>query len=267
MNGLGIHQYGPHAGVPLVLLHAFPFDHRMWNGVIEALPDLWTIAVDAPGFADSASPRIVAEGCRTGAQGLDLFADALARQLEELAVPSAIVAGVSMGGYTALALAERHPELIAGLALIDTKAAPDAMEAAENRRTMAAEARRGVSTGLRHMAGNVLADETERNRPDMFNQVVRWIGQAPFAGIAWAQDAMAERPGRLHVLQGLDVPAVVVRGEADDMASAAEHEEMAGALGCELVTVAHAGHLSPFEQPAEVAAHLRGLHQRVSAGA
>lgn len=264
MNGLGVQEHGPRRGIPLVLLHAFPFDHRMWNDVIDELSDVWTIAIDAPGFADSASPRILMERVEPGVYGLEMFADSVATLLAKSGIDKAVIAGVSMGGYTALAIAERHPDLVAGLALIDTKASPDDDVAAENRRTMADEASRGISTGLRHMAGKVLSDETEDERPAMYTQVVKWIGQAPFAGIAWAQKSMADRPGRLHVLEGLDVPAVVIRGEHDDLSTQSDHQEMADALGCELVTIEHAGHLSPFEQPQEVAGALRELMARVN---
>lgn len=267
MNDLGYHEDGPRRGIPLVLLHAFPFDHRMFTAMVDELSDVRTIAFDAPGFADAATPRMVAERIKTGAYGLELYADAVAASLADEGIERAVIAGVSMGGYTALALAERHPDLIAGLALIDTKASADDDVAAENRRTMAEEASRGVSTGLRNMAGKVLSDKTTDERPEMFTQVVKWIGQAPFAGIAWAQESMADRPARLHVLKKLDVPAVVVRGEDDELSSHADHAEMADALGCEVQTIEGAGHLAPYEQPAAVARVLRELMSRVEAPA
>src|SRR5688572_18090650 len=95
----------------LVLLHGYPFDHTMWEGVIRGLgSEQKVIAPDLRGFG---SPPGSAE------PSLDSMADDVARKLDG----TAVVAGFSMGGYVALALADRHPEKIAGLALINSQAA------------------------------------------------------------------------------------------------------------------------------------------------
>ena len=57
---LALHRHGPAEGLPLVLLHAFPVDSRMWDGVIAHLVDLPVITLDAPGFGDSPPPDDVA---------------------------------------------------------------------------------------------------------------------------------------------------------------------------------------------------------------
>jgi pimeloyl-ACP methyl ester carboxylesterase len=79
------------------------------------------------------------------------------------------------------------------------------------------------------------------------------IGSHAGDGIAWGQRAMAKRPDRLAVLKGLDVPAAVVRGDADGIASAAEAESMARALGVSVETLGGVGHLAAVEAPRMVA--------------
>src|SRR4029434_10332953 len=69
---------------------------------------------------------------------LELIADDVARQLPG----EAVIAGFSMGGYVALALAEKHPELVAGLALVNSQAAADTEEAREGRRAMIEKVRK-----------------------------------------------------------------------------------------------------------------------------
>jgi pimeloyl-ACP methyl ester carboxylesterase len=64
---------------------------------------------------------------------------------------------------------------------------------------------------------------------------------------------MARRPDRLAVLKGLDVPAAVVRGDADGIASEADAQAMADALEVEVLTIAGVGHLTALEAPREVA--------------
>ncbi|GMA30705.1 alpha/beta fold hydrolase [Litorihabitans aurantiacus] len=117
----------PRVQIPLVLLHGFPFDASMWDEVVEDLVDdgVPTIALDAPGFGQSEVPD--------GEPSLELAADAVAATLDELGVDRAVVAGLSMGGYIALALAARHASRLAGLALLDTKASADSEDARANR--------------------------------------------------------------------------------------------------------------------------------------
>ena len=108
----------------LVLLHGYPFDHTMWERVIRGLgSDRKVIAPDLRGFG---SPPGSAE------PSLDSMADDVAGKFNGMA----FVAGFSMGGYVALALAERHPHKIAGLALINSQAAADTEEVRNARRSM-----------------------------------------------------------------------------------------------------------------------------------
>ncbi|MDO5700674.1 MAG: alpha/beta hydrolase [Bowdeniella nasicola] len=263
MTELGYHESGNRDGIPLVALHAFPLDHRMFNPMINELGERWVIAPDAPGFGDSASPRRVADSVDSSPFGLECYADAIAAASAEARLDRIVLAGVSMGGYVAMAVAERHPDLIAGLALIDTKSRADGDEAAENRRIMAEEVGRGVATSMRTMPTMMLGDTTLAEHREVRTELVHWIGQAPLEGIAWAQLAIAERPDRTEVLRGLDVPAVVIRGAEDKLSSAADHEAMAEALGCAVETVNGVGHLAPLEAPAEVARIIAGLMDRV----
>ncbi|WP_154795097.1 alpha/beta fold hydrolase [Occultella kanbiaonis] len=260
MTALALHRYGPDAdaGVPLVLLHGFPLDSRMWSYVITSLPLVPVVAVDAPGFgASSALP----DG------GLEAFADAVAAGLADVGVTRAVVAGLSMGGYVALALAERHPDLLAGLALLDTKASADD-EAGRAKRLDVARAARGAdgAAAVAPMLATVLGETTHAQRPEVVEEVRGWLAQAPPSAISWAQESMAVRPDRHPVLEDLrerGVAGLVLRGAEDVMASAQDHERMARALGVDVVQVPASGHLSAVETPQPVAHALAELRHTV----
>src|SRR5262245_28954754 len=103
-------------GLPVVLLHAFPFDRAMWE------PQLGSIA--AAGFRVLA-PDLPEFGETT--PGSEVFAierssDVIADLFDEIGIEQAVVGGLSMGGYIALALARRHPNRLRALILADTKA-------------------------------------------------------------------------------------------------------------------------------------------------
>lgn len=264
---LALHRHGPASGLPLVLLHGFPLDARMWDDVVAQLPDVPVLTLDAPGFGASPAPDDVAAAVsREPGPSLETYADAVAATLRGEGVDRAVVAGLSMGGYVTLALAERHRGLLAAVGLLDTRADADGDDARANRLRMAEEAGRSGADAVAGMVDVVLGETTRAERPEVVDRVRGWAAQGTPAGIAWAQRAMAARPARLSALEDLEVPGLVLRG-AEDLTSTQEAAEaMARALGgeSELVVVPRAGHMSAVEDPAAVAQALRRLHASVA---
>jgi pimeloyl-ACP methyl ester carboxylesterase len=247
------------AGVPLVLLHAFPLSRAMWAPVLPALAGAaQVILVDLPGLGDSPLPA-------SGDPSVEVSADAVVAVLDRLDVRQAVLAGVSMGGYVALALARRHPGRVAGLALIDTRAEADAEPARVNRLRMAEAVLGDAGTrALAPMLDTLLGRTTHARRPAVVDTVREWLAQAPPSGVAWSQRAMAVRPDSTPVLGGLAVPAAVLVGEEDELSPPPVAQAMAAALPDAVLTVIPgAGHLSPLEAPQQVAAALTGLVLRV----
>lgn len=275
---------------PLILLHAFPVDARMWAAVGRLITaSTPVIAIDLPGMGAAPVPE--------DEPSVEVTADAIAAMLStslpvgpghpsdqatasdpahssDRATPSdpaepagstvapgpAVVAGLSMGGYVALALAERHPELVAALALLDTKAAADTPEAAAHRRRIADEVERtGSVDPVRSMVATVLGDTTRATRADLVQQVTDWIDDQHPAGIAWSQRAMAARPDRSHVLSGWTRPALVLVGAEDGPTPPEQAAAMADLLGVDPVQVPAAGHMTAIEQPTAVARALNTL--------
>jgi len=243
----------------LVLLHGFPLDHRMWDDLTGSLAtDLQVLAPDLPGLGGAAVPD--------GEPSVDRSADEVAALVEAAGHERVVVAGLSMGGYVALALAERHPGLVAGLALVDTKSTADEEPARANRERVADEVESSGSVeAVLGMVGSLLSDESVRERPDLPSIVTGWIREQQPSGIAWSQRAMATRSDRSDVLADFDGPVVVVVGEDDTITPLAAAQHMAStARDAELVTVPGAGHLSALEAPGPVAAALDRLLRRAA---
>lgn len=246
-----VNSSGPaSSGPPLVLLAPFPFDGRVWAEVAGLLgADAWT--VDPPGFG----------GDPDADPSLDAYAQAVLDALDARGVGRFVVAGNSMGGYAAMALADLAPDRIAGLGLFGTKSTADTDEGRAGRLAMSSAVESGtpVPEALGAMRGKLLGASTVSTRPEVDAQVDAWIAQATPVGIAWAQRAMAARPDRTEVLAGLAVPAVVVRGSEDALMDAASQQVMADALGVEVDELAGCGHLIPLEAPAAAAEALARL--------
>lgn len=241
---------------PLVLLHAFPLDSRMWQPVTDQLPDIPVLLVDAPGFG----------GKPAGEPGLDHLAAQVVSEIRALGVEQAVVAGLSMGGYVTMAIAEHTPEILAGIGLLSTKASADLEPARTKRLDMVTAIERGEHEVAVPMLEGLLGETTRASRSavEMVDDMREQLRNAPLAGLVWAQRSMAERPDRLAALTALPdtLPALVLRGTEDTLMSADDAAAMARELGTEVVDIAGSGHLAAIEQPEAVAEALADLYRR-----
>lgn len=254
----------------LVLLHAYPLDSRMWDEVIPHLraedPDRPILTIDAPGFGDSPpGPEVAAALGRGGDPSLETFADAIEATLEELGIERIVLVGLSLGGYAALAYAEKHPDRIAGIGLLDTKAEADDEPARKVRLSTAAKVTEEGTGAIEGSLEVVLGPTSLAERPGVVADLREQILAAPPEAVAWIQRAMAARPDRLEALRGVAIPALVLRGAEDALSPRDSAEAMAAALGgIDVVTLDGVGHMSANEAPTEVARAVADLHARVA---
>ncbi|MCL1900029.1 MAG: alpha/beta hydrolase [Promicromonosporaceae bacterium] len=255
---LALNQLSSGGGVPLVLLHAYPVDSRMWQAVAAHLPaHVRALAADLPGQGFSPLGSIQTSMQET--------AEAVYRTLKNEGIANAIVVGCSMGGYVALALAERHPAFVAGLGLVDTKATADSADVRAYRLRMAREMEMGptIAPALA-MYASLLGETTLKERRALIPAVENWVHSQSPRGLAWAMKTMAGRLDRTEMLRHYHGPVAVVLGAEDKATTVADAQVMVeAAQDVTLEVIPQVGHLSPVEDPAAVAAVLTGLHRRV----
>src|SRR5215212_1486686 len=133
-------------GPAVVFLHGFPFDRSMWRGQVERLSaDFRVVAPDLRGHGGTTFTREPAT--------MEEMAEDVVALLDELNVPRAVVCGLSMGGYVALAFYRAHPSRVRALVLADTRPNADTEEA---RRTREETARRALAEGMEPIADAML---------------------------------------------------------------------------------------------------------------
>lgn len=245
INGTRLAWREAGAGQPLVLLHGFPFDSRLWEPQLGALPAGWrAIAPDLRGFG------------RSRAGDLPLTMEQHARDvralLELLGIEQAVVAGLSMGGYCALALHRLDPARVRALVLCDTRAEPDTDENRRQRAAQVAIAReRGVDDVVRPMLARLLAPATVAGNPALARGLEELMRGTPPATLVAALQGLASRPDAQPQLAGIRVPTLVLGGELDEITPPAVLRQLAADIpGARLELLPGAGHVSNLEAEA-----------------
>lgn len=238
---------------PLILLHAFPVDARLWSTVVPLLRahGLDPIVPDLRGFGTN-------EESLPSEPNLDVLADDVAALIERTGRGPAVVAGVSMGGYVAMNLARRYPQSVAGLVFVDTKAGKDSHAGVTGRLAFADRIEsEGASWVADAMLPSLISESTIINHPAVEQQVREQIVGCPPATIAWIQRAMAKRPDSFDVIDSFAGPILMIVGSEDLLSPPAEAVAIAqAAQQATLVEIDGVGHLTPLESPTAVATAL-----------
>jgi pimeloyl-ACP methyl ester carboxylesterase len=238
-------------GDALLLLHAFPLHSGMWAPQLVQLGTRFrVVAPDYRGLGQS-GPAPEASTMELAAQ------DALAL-LRQLGIRRAVVAGLSMGGYVALELYRRAPDLFRGLALCDTKATPDTEEAKAAREEFA---RNAIAKGLDWVADG-FAPKLLRPQADpaVQAQVKALIHAGTKEGVAAAQRGMARRPDSVPTLGKIACPTCIIFGEEDQITPFAEAQRLGQTVkGARMVRIPGAGHLPNLENPGAFTTALMGF--------
>ncbi|HMO33716.1 MAG TPA: alpha/beta fold hydrolase [Lacibacter sp.] len=197
-------------GEPVVLLHGFGEDRRIWERQVEALQQYYTVYTpDFRGSGKSPLPD-------TGTISMESLADDVQLLLEQEGVEQCVLLGHSMGGYVALAFAKRYPQYLRGLGLIHSTAYADSPEKQEARlKNIAFINEHGTDAFLRATLPNLFGERFKAQKGEVVEELIRrGAGFTPAALTAYT-DAMRLRPDRRAVLQELQVPVLLFIGAED----------------------------------------------------
>jgi 3-oxoadipate enol-lactonase len=255
---LSFEEFG--AGLPVVFLHPTPLDHAYWLPMIGQLGEVRAIVPDLRGHGASELGRDLPAG---GFQGVpdapvlsmgQLAADVLAL-MDHLALPEAVFAGCSIGGYVMMELWRRAPLRMRGLAIVCSKPQPDA-EANLARRveTIAKIRSEGTAGVFDGNAQTLIGATARRQHPEIVAELRARMTLTPDAVVA-VQAGLATRSDSVPDVAGIDAPILAICGGEDPGITEAEMRAFeASEGGCEFHFLADAGHFAAYEQPARVAA-------------
>lgn len=214
------------------------------------------VAPDLPGFGKNP----VADG----EPSLERMADYVLQLIDRQLVDRFILGGFSMGGYVSLALAQKIPQRISGLALINSQPFADSDEVRAGRRTIIQKVREeGVEPAIKAALPKLFASE-HANNPELTRFAKEGAEKAGVAGITWALEAMARRPDRSEFLANFDVPKLIIHSPEDKFIPVEKVRTLATQLSnLQYTEIAEAGHCTPLEAPEAVAKALGDWAMRV----
>lgn len=245
-NGTEIDYRDEGSGVPVILLHAFPLNQAMWDDQFRVLQQhCRTITLDLRGFGQSSCPQ--------GTYSIDEMAADVRGLMSVLAIDRAVLVGLSMGGYIALAFYRNYPEAVQAMVLADTRASAENHESRERRLESAERAEReGASAIAEDMVPLLLGQTSLETSPGIAARVRSVIERNSRTGIANAQRAIAGRRDSTDMLAHITVPVFIVVGSEDKLIKVEEARQFRQQInGAQFRVIEGAGHLSSLERPDE----------------
>lgn len=229
-------------GKPIVLIHAFPTDKRLWKLQHQGLDQQFrVISLDLWGFGES----LAADG---KAITMETFADEVKQLLDQLRIEKAIIGGESMGGYIALAFLEHYPNRVDGLILSDTQSIADTAEVKAKREMLVLDVLAHGTTQFIHDFLDKALSKTASNQTRDFLQSI--LKEQSSLSLASALRGMALRKDTSSVLSMTTQPILIISGDEDILISPQQSYHMHDlAKNSRLIIINHAGHLSSLEQP------------------
>lgn len=237
----------------LVFSHGLLFDVHLFDRQVQALSDQYRcIAYDHPGQGQSTLPE-------KDFSMEDLY-DYAVGFLEALGAGPVHFIGLSMGGFIAMRLAARRPDLVKSIILLDTSAdaEPNAVKyKLLNNIVRYFSTRVVANTILGIMFGKTfLADSGRKAEKERWKQHLIQLPKT----ITRSVDAVIGRKDVFEEIQHIKCPVLVVCGE-EDVATIPEksrriHAQIQGSV---LKLVPQAGHSSSIEQPEVITETIRSF--------
>ena len=204
MNHLFYKEKG--TGYPVIFIHGFCETHEIWEGLTDRLSTIFrTISVDLPGFGKSNS--------LPSPNSIETAAENVVNLIrKELQLDACVILGHSMGGYVALAMAEKDPALFNGMGLIHSTAYADSDERKVSRNKV-------IEFVNRHGVGPFIQSFI----PPLFNNqlnpyipaTVALASKTSLSTLISYTEAMRDRPERIHVIEAFQKPVLFIAGKSD----------------------------------------------------
>jgi pimeloyl-ACP methyl ester carboxylesterase len=238
----------------VLLLHGFAEDGEVWNEIVPRLSGHCRLLIpDIPGSGKSM--------LLPGEPSIDALADAIKIFIDQLGIETAVLIGHSMGGYIALAFAEKYPGRLKAFGFFHSTAYADSEEKRATRRKSIEFIRQhGAVPFIRQSTPNLFALETRESRASLVEEtILRYSRFAP-ESLIYYYEAMIRRPDRVSVLRQFPGPILFLMGAKDTVIPYEKSIQQCHQPTLSIIhTLDHAGHMGMLEEPERSSALLQSF--------
>lgn len=249
-TNLTYYSYGAEGEV-LVFLHGFLENSTMWKDVIkEFSPAFRIICIDLLGHGESE--------CLGYTHTMEEMAEAVNFILESLNINNITLIGHSMGGYVAIAFAEKFTKKINKLCLLNSTTKPDTKERRENRVRAIKMAKTNYKALVSMSISNLF---TVSNKELIEKEIIECREEAlktSIQGYIACSEGMKIRTERSHVLKEATFPKLIMAGKRDTVLSYEDVLVECDETNTPLITLPN-GHMSHIEDSKPMLKALTGF--------
>jgi pimeloyl-ACP methyl ester carboxylesterase len=242
-------------GETIVFSHGLLWGTELFAPQIEALRARYRcIAYDHRGQGRSAADHRETIGMEL------VWQDAVAL-LEALQTGPVHFCGLSMGGFVAMRMAARRPDLVRSLILIETSSDPEPIENVGQYRLLTRVVRFVGTWPVKSRVAPIMLGKTILTERARHSEVERFMAVMTRRRDIWrAVNGVIDRAGVHDELKRIVAPTLVVVGDEDVATPRAKAEKIASAIArAKLVGIPRAGHSSTVEEPVAVNAAIEAF--------
>ena len=201
-----IHYRKTGAGKPIMLIHGFGEDGRIWDKTAEQLQEEFMLII----------PEVRSEvGGLKLEVGMETYAEMMKAIADEEQLDKFIMIGHSMGGYISLAFAEKYPERLNAFGLVHSSAFADSDEKKQARlKSIAFITENGSAAFLKTSIPGLFMPNKESNK-QFIADLLQQGDQITADTLIQHLRAMIARPNRTAVLKQFPKPILFIIGEHD----------------------------------------------------
>ncbi len=197
-------------GTAVVLLHGLLENSTMWQPFIPEISKRnRVITIDLLGHGRSE--------CLGSVHSMELFAEAVAAVLKQISIDKCILIGHSLGGYIALAFAEKYPEKIKGLCLMNSTSYEDDEDRKLLRGFTNKVAKKNFEKMVRMSVSNLFHQENVPLFKNEIEMIKKEALRTSLQGFLATQEGMKLRPNRSNILKTHHFKKLMIFGENDPM--------------------------------------------------
>ncbi len=243
-RGIDIYYTDQGKGNAVVFLHGFLENSSMWNAFIpELIKKNRVVCVDLLGHGKT--------GCLGYVHSMELMASVVEAVIKHLKIRRFTCVGHSMGGYVALAFAEKNPDHLKGLILLNSTSRADSKEKQAHRNRAIMAVKQNHKTFIRMAIANLFRPKNRKIFAEQIKIIKNEALKTPLQGIVAALEGMKIRQDREVLLHFTPYKKMFIMGKKDPVLN---YEVLISQTQNTEVTCVELpdGHMSHVENEAEV---------------